>query len=181
MRNDIIFLGVALILESIVPRLKRLKILTAINQFADLSEIELDFRMEAAAGGKLSENLSKDRGIKVPKIFLEYSNSEILITEWIDGIRIDDVEELTKKKHDINKITEIAATSFFNQIFRDGFFHAEMHPGNIFITQDNTLVPIDFGIMGYLELSDRIFLAKLLIALLQRDYDEVANLHFNAE
>ena len=181
MRNDIIFFrGVALILESIVPRLKRLKILTAINQFADLSEIELDLRMEAAAGGKLSENLSNDRGIKVPKIFLEYSNSEILITEWIDGIRIDDVEELTKKKHDINKITEIAATSFFNQIFRDGFFHADMHPGNIFITQDNTLVPIDFGIMGYLELSDRIFLAKLLIALLQRDYDEVANLHFNA-
>ena len=82
--------------------------------------------------------------------------------------------------HDIAKVTEFAASSFFNQVFRDGYFHADMHPGNIFIRDDGVLVPIDFGIMGYLEFADRLFLAQLLSAMLDRNYDEVALLHKNA-
>ena len=76
--------------------------------------------------------------------------------------------------------TEAAARSFFNQVFRDGFFHADMHPGNIFVAADGTLVPIDFGIMGHLDFGDRLFLARLLTAMLDRDYDMVARLHADA-
>ena len=122
--------------------------------------------MEAAAGGKLSENLEADSGVRIPFIDLERTSSSVLVTEWIDGVRIDDVDALKAAGHDIEEITKIAATSFFNQVFRDGYFHADMHPGNIFITADGTLVPIDFGIMGQLDFSDRLFLARLLMAIL---------------
>jgi ubiquinone biosynthesis protein len=102
------------------------------------------------------------------------------VVEWIDGIRIDDVPALEAAGHNIADLTEAAARSFFNQVFRDGFFHADMHPGNIFVAADSRLVPIDFGIMGFLDFADRLFLARLLMAMLDRDYDMVAKLHANA-
>ena len=104
-------------------------------------------RVEAAAGGRLADNLAHDKGIYVPWIDLERSTKQMLIIEWIDGIRIDDVNGLREAGHDIVKVTEFAASSFFNQVFRDGYFHADMHPGNIFIREDGVLVPIDFGII----------------------------------
>jgi ubiquinone biosynthesis protein len=104
----------------------------------------------------------------------------MLVMEWIDGVKIDDRIALEAAGHDIAAVTNIAAASFFNQVFRDGYFHGDMHPGNIFITADGTLVPIDFGIMGQLDLKDRLFLAQLLVAILTRDYDKVASLHADA-
>ena len=104
----------------------------------------------------------------------------MLVTEWIEGVRIDDSSALSSAGHNIDIITQRAAQSFFNQVFRDGYFHADMHPGNIFVRADGVLVPIDFGIMGYLDFSDRLFLARLLQALLDRDYDMVAQLHDDA-
>ena len=181
MHRDIrFFKTMARLIESIAPALRRLRLVTAVDQFESISEIELDLRMEAAAGGKLSENLVEDEGIRVPFIDLERTSSSVLVTEWIDGVRIDDVDALEAAGHNIEEITKIAATSFFNQVFRDGYFHADMHPGNIFITREGTLVPIDFGIMGQLDFSDRLFLARLLMAILERDYDRVARLHYDA-
>ena len=181
MRRDILFFkAMARLTETAAPALRRLRLVTAVEQFESISKIELDLRMEAAAGGKLAENLADDDGIRIPFIDLERTNKSVLVTEWIDGVRIDDVNALKAAGHDIARITEIAATSFFNQVFRDGYFHADMHPGNIFITADGTLVPIDFGIMGQLEFTDRLFLARLLMAILDRDYDLVARLHHEA-
>jgi ubiquinone biosynthesis protein len=181
MRADTdLFDSLAHILEWLAPGLRRLKLVEAVAQFREISDTELDFRLEAAAGGRLKDNLADDAGIYVPWIDLEHSTSRMLIIEWIDGIRIDDVAGLHAAGHDVAKVTEIAAGSFFNQVFRDGYFHADMHPGNIFIRDDGVLVPIDFGIMGYLEFSERLFLARLLSAMLERDYDEVAQLHKNA-
>ena len=181
MRRDILFFKtMARLAETLAPAVRRLRLVTAVDQFESISKIELDLRMEAAAGGKLAENLAHDSGIRIPFIDLERTSSSVLVTEWIDGVRIDDVTALEKGGHDISRITEIAATSFFNQVFRDGYFHADMHPGNIFITADGTLVPIDFGIMGQLNFSDRLFLARLLMAILDRDYDLVARLHQDA-
>ena len=162
------------------PGLRRLKLVTAVEQFVEISDIELDLRMEAAAAGRLADNLSEDEGIHVPWVDLERSTSRMLVIEWIEGIRIDDVAALRAAGHDISQLTEAAANSFFNQVFRDGFFHADMHPGNIFIAPDGRLVPIDFGIMGHLDFADRLFLARLLMAMLDRDYDMVAKLHMNA-
>ena len=181
MRSDtLLFFALANILEWAAPGLRRLKLVTAVQQFVEISDIELDLRMEAAAAGRLADNLRDDDGIHVPWVDLERSTSRMLVIEWIDGIRIDDVAALQAAGHKIDQLTEIAARSFFNQVFRDGFFHADMHPGNIFIAPDGRLVPIDFGIMGFLDFSDRFFLARLLTAMLDRDYEMVAKLHFDA-
>jgi ubiquinone biosynthesis protein len=175
-----LFYSLAQILEWLAPGVRRLHLVTAVAQFRQLSEIELDLRLEAAAAGRLADNMRDDKGIYIPWVDLENSTRQMLIIEWVEGIRIDDVANLTKAGHDIGKITEYAARSFFNQVFRDGYFHADMHPGNIFVRPDGNLVPIDFGIMGYLDFQDRLFLARLLSAMLDRNYDMVANLHKEA-
>ena len=175
-----LFYSLARILEGAAPNLRRLRLVAAVDQFTQISDIELNLRLEAAAAGKLADNMAGDSGITVPWVDLENTTSGMLIIEWVEGIRIDDVEALTAAGHDIGKITEAAARSFFNQVFRDGFFHADMHPGNIFVAADGTLVPIDFGIMGHLDFGDRLFLARLLTAMLDRDYDMVARLHADA-
>ena len=181
MRSDtMLFFALASILEWAAPGLRRLKLVTAVQQFVEISDVELDLRMEAAAAGRLAENLRDDAGIYVPWVDLERSTSRMLVIEWIDGIRIDDVPALESAGHNIADLTEAAARSFFNQVFRDGFFHADMHPGNIFVAADSRLVPIDFGIMGFLDFADRLFLARLLMAMLDRDYDMVAKLHADA-
>jgi ubiquinone biosynthesis protein len=175
-----LFYSLARILEWLAPNMQRLKLVTAVDQFTQISDIELDLRLEAAAAGKLAENMADDDGIHVPWVDLNHTTAAMLVIEWIEGIRIDDVDALTAAGHDIEAITEAAARSFFNQVFRDGFFHADMHPGNIFIAADGTLVPIDFGIMGHLDFADRLFLARLLTAMIDRDYDTVARLHADA-
>jgi len=181
MATDIALFGaLARIIEFLAPRVRRLRLVVAVEQFKQLSEIELDMRMEAAAGRKLRDNLAEDHGIHIPWVEQSLTSENILVSEWITGLRIDDVDGLKAAGHNIDKVTEQAATSFFNQVFRDGYFHADMHPGNIFITSDGTLVPIDFGIMGNLQSEDRFFLGSLLLALLERDYDKVALLHLNA-
>ncbi|MGB2410966.1 MAG: ABC1 kinase family protein, partial [Candidatus Puniceispirillaceae bacterium] len=175
-----LFYSLARILEWMAPNLQRLKLVTAVDQFTQISDIELDLRLEAAAAGKLADNMADDDGIHVPWVDLEHTTAAMLVIEWIDGVRIDDVDGLAAAGHDVDRITEAAARCFFNQVFRDGFFHADMHPGNIFIAADGTLVPIDFGIMGHLDFADRLFLARLLTAMLDRDYDAVARLHADA-
>ena len=173
-------MAMAQLAEALSPALKRLHLIEAVRQFEQICEIELDLRMEAAAGGRLRENLSQDSGIRIPAMFLEYCHANMLMTQWVDGLRLDDIEGLTKAGHDVEKLTQAAAASFFNQVFRDGYFHADMHPGNVFVDEEGLLVPIDFGIMGHLEKSDRLFLGRMMIAILDRNYDEVARLHADA-
>lgn len=181
MARDIrLFHMLAGLVEWAAPGLRRLRLREAVRQFELISDIELDLRMEAAAGGKLADNLAADDGVRVPWIDVQNSTADMLISEWIDGRRIDDIQGLLAAGHDISALTERAADSFFKQIFRDGYFHADMHPGNIFVSDDGMLVPIDFGIMGHLELEDRLFLAELLLAMLERDYDRLASLHAEA-
>ncbi len=175
-----LFQSLAQILQWLAPGLRRLHLVEAVAEFGQLSQMELDLRLEAAAGRRLASNMQDDEGIYVPWIDLENSTQRMLVVEWVDGIRIDDIAALTAAGHDVNKVTEYAARSFFNQVFRDGYFHADMHPGNIFVRADGVLVPIDFGIMGYLDFDDRFFLVRLLSAMLDRDYDMVAKLHKDA-
>ena len=174
------FMAMARLVEAIAPATKRLKLVHAVEQFAHYSDVELDLRLEGASAGKLRDNHAKDDGIYIPYIEWPLTTEYVLVIEKIEGTRIDDRQGLIAKGHDIDAITAIAAKSFFFQVFRDGFFHADMHPGNIFIRDDGVLVPIDFGIMGDLNLQDRLFLAQLLNAILDRDYDGVAQLHRDA-
>ena len=181
MERDIrFFRAMARLMEFIAPQTRPLKLVHAVDQFAHISDVELDLRLEGAAAGKLRENHANDAGIYVPRIFWQATTEQMLVLERVVGTRIDDREGLMAAGHDIDDITRIAARCFFVQVFRDGYFHADMHPGNIFIRDDGVLVPIDFGIMGDLNLKDRLFLARLLNAMLDRDYDAVARLHADA-
>ena len=181
MERDIrFFRAMARLMEFIAPQTRSLKLVHAVDQFAHISDVELDLRLEGAAAGKLRENHANDDGIYVPRIFWQATTEQMLVLERVVGTRIDDREGLMAAGHDIDAITRIAARCFFVQVFRDGYFHADMHPGNIFIRDDGVLVPIDFGIMGDLNLKDRLFLARLLNAMLDRDYDAVARLHADA-
>ena len=167
-------------MEWVAPRTKRLKLKTTVDQFAHYADVELDLRLEGSSAAKLKENHSKDEGIYVPSIEWGLTTEQVLVMERVAGTRIDDRAALLASGHVIDDITTIAAKSFFFQVFRDGFFHGDMHPGNIFIRGDGVLVPIDFGIMGHLSVTDRLFLAQLLSAILDRDYAKVAQLHRGA-
>ena len=170
----------AWLVERLAPPLRKLKPVHAVDQFARLADIELDLRMEAAAAGKLAENHAGDAGIYVPRVEWHLTTERVLVMERVGGIRIDDRDALLAAGHDIEAITRGAARCFFVQVFRDGYFHADMHPGNIFVRGDGTLVPVDFGIMGTLSMPDRLFLVRLLNAMLDRDFDAVARLHADA-
>ncbi|XDZ65545.1 2-polyprenylphenol 6-hydroxylase [Alphaproteobacteria bacterium LSUCC0684] len=174
------FRAMARLVETLAPATRRLKLVHAVDQFAYLSDVELDLRLEGAAAGKLADNHHADEGIHIPWIEWKLTTERMLVMERIEGTRIDDREALIAAGHDIDAITRAAARCFFVQVFRDGYFHADMHPGNIFIRDDGVLVPIDFGIMGDLSLTDRLFLARLLNAMLDRNYSTVASLHAEA-
>ena len=147
---------------------------------SEVSLNELDLTLEASAAEELSENFKDNPNYKVPKIYWEFTSKNILVLEYIQGIRIDDINALKKANHNIKKITEIGTEVFFLQVFRDGFFHGDMHPGNILINPKGVLIPIDFGIMGRLSNKDRQFLALLLTYLLNKNYRKVVEIHSEA-
>jgi len=144
-----------------------------------LSPLKFSSSSEAAAASELEENFRGDSRFKVPKVFWPLCSKRILVTSWVDGIKINNLQDLNSGGHSIDNITKNSAEAFFLQVFRDGFFHADMHPGNVFVTSKSVIVPVDFGIMGRLNVSDRIFLARLLKSILDRDFLKVAQLHFD--
>lgn len=168
-------------LEFFIPNIKRLKLSKNIEILSEISLNELDLTLEASAADELAENFKDNPNYKVPKIYWEFTTKNMLVLEFIKGIRIDDLEMLSASKHNIKKITEIGTEVFFLQVFRDGFFHGDMHPGNILINQEGVLVPIDFGIMGRLSNKDRRFLALLLTYLLNKNYNKVVEIHHEAK
>jgi ubiquinone biosynthesis protein len=142
--------------------------------------IEMDLRFEAAAASELGENCAGDEGFRVPRVDWLRTSQRVLTLERVGGIRVDHREALIVAGHDIDAILRQAASSFFNQVFRDGFFHADMHPGNLFIDERGAIVAVDFGIMGRLDRRTRYFLADMLIGFLTGDYRHVAEVHFAA-
>ena len=136
--------------------------------------------MEASAAEELSENFNDYKKFYVPEIFWKYTRKRILVLEYIEGVRMDNKKSLEQQKRNINEITKTSAEVFFLQVFRDGFFHGDMHPGNIFIDKYGRIVPIDFGIMGRLSNKDRYFLAQLLTNLLNKNYKKVVQIHAEA-
>ena len=174
------FYWIAKCLECCIPSVKRLKLSKNVEVLTQASLNELDLRLEASAADELAENFREHPNYKVPKIYWEFTTENMLILEFIDGIRIDDVNSMKKFNYDIEKITKIGIEVFFLQVFRDGFFHGDMHPGNIIVNKKGILVPIDFGIMGRLSNKDRQFLALLLTYLLKKNYKKVVEIHDEA-
>jgi ubiquinone biosynthesis protein len=160
--------------------MRRLKPRAAVATFARSVALEMDLRFEAAGAAELAENFSDDPGFKVPHIDWRRTSRRVLTLARVAGARIDDRAALVAAGHDIHAILTTAAESFFNQVFRDGFFHADLHPGNLFIDETGALVAVDFGIMGRLDRKTRYYLADMLLAFLTHDYRRVAEVHFEA-
>jgi ubiquinone biosynthesis protein len=162
------------------PDLRRLRPVDVVRTFAESVQLEMDLRMEAAAAAELGENFAGDATFRVPRIDWERTAQRVLTLERITGIKIDDRESLLAAGHDPDVILANSAAVFFNQVFRDGFFHADQHPGNVFVEANGTICALDFGIMGRLDRAHRFYLADMLMSFLGRDYEAVADVHFRA-
>ena len=162
------------------PESRRLKPVEVVANFEETVALEMDLRLEAAAAAELAENFAADPDFRVPAVDWNRTGQRVLTLERIDGIPIDETESLAEAGIDPREVLARSARAFFHQVFRDGFFHADMHPGNMFVGSDGVLSPVDFGIMGRLDKRTRNFLADMLIAFLSRDYLKVADVHFAA-
>jgi ubiquinone biosynthesis protein len=177
---DLVF-WVAQQIERTRPDLRRFRPLAVVETFAEWVAVEMDLRLEGAAASELAENFMGDEEIfRVPRVDWERTARRVLTTERVVGIRVDDREALVAAGHDPTEILANAAAIFFKQVFRDGFFHADQHPGNAFVAADGAIVAVDFGIMGRLDKKTRYFLADMLLGFLTGDYRKVAEVHFRA-
>jgi ubiquinone biosynthesis protein len=146
----------------------------------DSMKLELDLRMEAAALSEVAQNAKDDPGFRVPAVDWALSAKRVLTTEWIDGTPMADVPTLRAKGFDLNALGNTVIQSFLRHAIRDGFFHADMHQGNLIVDDKGTLVAFDFGITGRLSEGDRLFLAEILYGFITRDYLRIAQVHFDA-
>ncbi|HVZ52762.1 MAG TPA: AarF/UbiB family protein, partial [Pseudolabrys sp.] len=142
--------------------------------------LEMDFRLEAAALSEMAENTREDRDFRVPTVDWDRTAREVLTMEWIDGTPLNDRAALEAKGFDLPALGRTVIQSFLRHALRDGFFHADMHPGNLFVDNEGRLVAVDFGIMGRLGPKERRFLAEILLGFITRDYMRVAQVHFDA-
>ena len=138
---------------------------------------ELDLQREGASASQLRRNFANSKLLYVPEVFWDQTRENVMVMERIHGIPITNVEELKKAGVDLKKLSENGVEIFFTQVFRDSFFHADMHPGNIFVAPDGRYMAVDFGIMGSLSAEDQKYLAGNFLAFFRRDYRRVAELH----
>ena len=170
----------AFIIESFIKKTKRLKLVEVVFLLKEITNLEMDLRFEAAAANEYAENTKNDVGFRVPQIYWNFTSESVMTLDWVDGISIRETDELKKKNIDTKKIAEDIIQNFLRHAVRDGFFHADMHQGNIFIDNNGLIVPIDFGIMGRLDKMSKRFLAEILFGFIQRDYKKVAEVHLIA-
>jgi len=175
-----LFLTIANIIEKRFEGSKRLRLTEVVEYFERCIKLEMDFTLEAAAASELNENNVKGSGVYIPKVFWDKVSKKILTIEWIDGTPINKVAELKKKGINIKKVVCNFTNMFLDQAYKYGFFHADLHPGNVLIQQDGTIALIDFGIIGRLDKKTRMYLAEILRGFLTKDYLHVAKIHFDA-
>ena len=166
--------------ERYIPSSRRLQPIAVTQTLAQTTKIEMDLRLEAAALSELGENTKDDPGFRVPSVDWERTGRDVLTMEWIDGIKMNDVAALAAADHDLKGIAANLIQSFLRHTLRDGFFHADMHPGNLFVEANGTIVAVDLGIAGRLGKKERRFLAEILYGFITRDYLRVAEVHFEA-
>jgi ubiquinone biosynthesis protein len=128
----------------------------------------------------MAENTKDDPDFRVPRVEWDYTARNVLTMEWIDGTPLNDRAALTARRLDFTRLGRALIQTFLRHALRDGFFHADMHPGNLFVDNDARLVAVDFGIMGRLGPKERQFLAEILLGFITRDYQRTAQVHFDA-
>jgi ubiquinone biosynthesis protein len=166
--------------EAFSAEARRLRLIEVVSTLARSVAIEMDFRLEAAAASEMAANTCEDVDFRVPVVDWDRTAREVLTLEWIDGIRLSDHRALAAKGFDLLELGRKVIQSFLRHALRDGFFHADMHPGNLFVDDGGRLVAVDFGIMGRLSPKEQRFLAEILLGFITRDYHRTAQVHFDA-
>lgn len=170
----------ARLIERLMPAARRLRPVAIVDTLARSVRLEMDLRLEAAALSEMAENTARDPGFRVPSVDWERTAKTVLTMEWVDGVKVSDLAGIAAAGHDLVGLSKIVIQSFLRHAMRDGFFHADMHQGNLFVGEDGRLVAVDFGITGRLDEAERRFLAEILFGFIRRDYLRTAEVHFEA-
>ncbi len=170
----------ARMMERFQPASRRLRPVAVVAELARSVALELDLRMEAAALSEMAENTAGDPGFRLPGVDWERTSRDVLTLDWVDGVQLADLAGLEAAGHDLRALARLLIESFLQQAMRDGFFHADMHPGNLFVDASGAIVAVDLGIVGRLGPKERRFLAEILYGFITRDYVRVARVHFEA-
>jgi ubiquinone biosynthesis protein len=166
--------------ENLSAEARRLRLIEVVETLRRSVALEMDFRLEAAALSEMAENTKDDPDFRVPAVDWDRTTKEVLTLEWIDATPLSDRARLVAKGFDLPQLARSLIQTFLRHALRDGFFHADMHPGNLFVGDDGRLVAVDFGIMGRLGPKERLFLAEILHGFITRDYVRTAEVHFEA-
>ena len=159
---------------------KRLKPDEVVSEFERHTQSELNLLLEAGHCSHLGENFKDKKLLVVPSVFWDYCHEKVMVMERMDGIPISNIDAIKKNKINLSELAKNGVEIFFTQVFRDGFFHADMHPGNIQVAKSGKYIAMDFGIMGTLNEQDKLYLAKNFAAFFKRDYREVARVHIES-
>jgi ubiquinone biosynthesis protein len=172
----------ARLIEFVHPPSRRLRPVAVVDTLAEWTRLEMDLRLEAAAMSEMAENVERagDPAIRIPKVDWERTSARVMTVEWIDAIPIADLDAIDRAGIDREALGNHVIRSFLRHAMRDGFFHADMHQGNLFVDRDGTLIPVDFGIMGRLGPKEKRFLAEILYGFIMRDYMRCARMHLEA-
>ncbi len=170
----------AILLEKLWADGKRLKPREVVAEFGKYLRDELDLMREAANASQLRRNFTDSSLLIVPEVYWDFCTSTVMVMERMKGVPISQIERLRHEGIDLKKLSAAGVEIFFTQVFRDGFFHADMHPGNIFVAADGRYIALDFGIVGTLTDSDKNYLAQNFLAFFRRDYKRVAEAHIES-
>lgn len=170
----------ARLIERVYPPARRLRPVAVVDNLKHTTNLEMDLRLEAAAISEMAENLQPEEGFRVPTVDWQRTAQRVMTLEWIDGTPISHRDTLKAKGFDTDALGLTVIRSFLRHAMRDGFFHADMHQGNLFVDDAGKVVAVDFGIMGRLGLMERRFLAEILHGLITRDYYRAAAVHYEA-
>jgi ubiquinone biosynthesis protein len=174
------FYAGARFIERNAPESRRLKPLAVVEILQRSVTLEMDLRLEAAAYSEMTENILDEADFRVHAVNWELTGRDVLVTEWVEGIRLADRDAIRAAGHEPKRIAATVVQSFLRHALRDGFFHADMHEGNLFVDREGRLVAVDLGIMGRIGPKERRFLAEVLYGFIRRDYQRIAEVHIAA-
>ncbi len=159
---------------------RRLRPLEVVEEFDKHLHDELDLMNEAASASQFGRQFKDHKMLLIPKVYFDYSGRDVFTMQWMDGMPVSDIERLRQKNIDLKKLAVTGVELFFTQVFDTGFFHADMHPGNILVTDDGRYIALDFGIVGGLTDFDKRYLAINFLAFFNHDYHRVATAHIES-
>ncbi len=180
LRDLDVFYFSARLMERFIPAIRRLRPVSVVDVLAQSARLEMDLRLEAAAFSEMHQNTENDEGFSVPQVDWERTGRDVVTMDWVEGTKLTKLLELDRLGLDKKQIAVRLVQSFLRHTLRDGFFHADMHPGNLFVSDEGEIIAVDLGIAGRLGKKERLFLAEILYGFITGNYLRVAQVHFDA-